>query len=50
MSKTTQCACNPCPGASCQCGCQNPQAKHSKTTCQCGASCQCGPACARKRS
>jgi hypothetical protein len=36
------CACNPCVGASCGCGCQDAAASQA---CACGPECRCGDAC-----
>ena len=36
------CGCNPCPGSSCNCGCQGTVAQ---TACACGRECRCGDAC-----
>jgi hypothetical protein len=37
------CACNPCSGASCECGCQSAVAQGA---CACGPQCGCEGACA----
>jgi hypothetical protein len=37
------CACNPCSGADCACGCQEATAGKS---CGCGEQCRCGSECA----
>lgn len=39
------CACDPCPGTECACGCQDVRAE-GKSECACGASCKCGSECA----
>ena len=36
------CACNPCVGPSCTCGCQSTVAPQA---CACGPACACGTAC-----
>lgn len=39
------CACNPCRGAGCACGCQTaaaPATGNCGAGCQCGADCRCG--------
>jgi hypothetical protein len=36
------CACNPCVGSSCTCGCQGPAAP---AACECGSECRCEGAC-----
>jgi hypothetical protein len=37
------CGCNPCTGAGCACGCQNPA---TQDACACGPQCACGSSCA----
>ncbi|MBC5786214.1 hypothetical protein H8N03_24975 [Ramlibacter sp. USB13] len=41
-----RCQCANCPGAACQCGCQDPTpAAAPRQACACGPACQCGPGC-----
>lgn len=40
---TITCACNNCPGAACNCGCQQAA---GAVSCGCGPQCQCGSQCA----
>jgi hypothetical protein len=43
------CACETCPGAGCNCGCQTPKTE-KRAGCQCGSSCSCGPNCTCKQA
>ncbi|CAD5371419.1 hypothetical protein RA210_U150076 [Rubrivivax sp. A210] len=47
------CNCTNCPGAACNCGCQQPAAQQAcacSPQCPCGSQCQCGTACACARA
>jgi hypothetical protein len=42
----TPCACNTCPGAACNCGCQQAAARVvAQAACACGPQCACGAQC-----
>jgi len=46
--QTHDCQCAVCPGAACQCGCQQAAANAGaalQQACPCGPACQCGPGC-----